>query len=126
MPDVPRLRKTVLRTKKVADAIQEHGVVMLKADWSHKAKALEVTKMLDILGSNRFPSSLSFRRRIPTIRQSFAADTRSRTFSTPCKRPPQPHPRSRRDKQALGGTTKPGAKSEREWRSAAGEASVPG
>jgi thiol:disulfide interchange protein len=45
----------VLRTAPVVDAIRRSGVVTLKADWTHRAKSAEVTRMLDVLGSRQIP-----------------------------------------------------------------------
>ena len=54
-PNCHYFENTVLRTKEVADAVQKLNVATLKADWSHKVKNLEVTKMLDVLGSRQIP-----------------------------------------------------------------------
>jgi thiol:disulfide interchange protein DsbD len=45
----------VLRTEPIIDEIHRLGVVPLKADWTHKAKALEVSKMLEVLGGKQIP-----------------------------------------------------------------------
>lgn len=45
----------VMRTAPVVEAIQRLGVVTLKADWSHREKSVEVTRMLDVLGSRQIP-----------------------------------------------------------------------
>jgi suppressor for copper-sensitivity B len=45
----------VMRTEPVVDEIHKLGVVTLKADWTHHAKAKEVTQMLDVLGSRQIP-----------------------------------------------------------------------
>lgn len=45
----------VMRTAPVVEAIQRLGVVTLKADWSHREKSVEVTRMLDMLGSRQIP-----------------------------------------------------------------------
>jgi thiol:disulfide interchange protein DsbD len=45
----------VMQTAPVVNEIQRLGVVALKADWTHKAKALEVSKMLDVLGGKQIP-----------------------------------------------------------------------
>ncbi len=45
----------VLRSAPVVEAIQRLGVVTLKADWTHRAKAVEVTRMLNVLGGRQVP-----------------------------------------------------------------------
>jgi thiol:disulfide interchange protein DsbD len=45
----------VMRTAPVVDELKRLGVVTLKADWTHRAKALEVSKMLDVLGAKQIP-----------------------------------------------------------------------
>ncbi len=54
-PNCHWYEKKVLQTEEVTNAIQKLDVVTLKADWSHRAKAFEVTKMLDYLGSKQIP-----------------------------------------------------------------------
>jgi suppressor for copper-sensitivity B len=44
-----------LRTEPVIDAIHRLGVVTLKADWTHRERSLEVTRMLDVLGGRQIP-----------------------------------------------------------------------
>ena len=39
----------------MVEAIQRLGVVTLKADWTHREKSAEVTRMLDVLGSKQVP-----------------------------------------------------------------------
>ena len=45
----------VMRTAPVVEAIRRLGVVTLKADWTHREKSAEVTRMLDVLGSRQVP-----------------------------------------------------------------------
>jgi suppressor for copper-sensitivity B len=45
----------VMRKGPVIEAIQRLGVITLKADWTHRTKSVEVTKMLDVLGSRQIP-----------------------------------------------------------------------
>jgi thiol:disulfide interchange protein len=45
----------VLHAGPVVAELQRLGVVLLKADWTHRAKAVEVTRMLDVLGSRQVP-----------------------------------------------------------------------
>ncbi len=47
------LEATMLNTAKVRDAVDRHGVVTLKADWTHEAP--EVTRFLEILGGKGVP-----------------------------------------------------------------------
>ena len=44
-----------LRSPPVVEAVHKLGVVTLKADWTHRAKAVEVKRMLDVLGSSQIP-----------------------------------------------------------------------
>ncbi len=55
----------VLRTQPVIDAVQRLGVVPLKADWTYREKAQEVTEMLDVLGSRQIPVIAVFSARDP-------------------------------------------------------------
>jgi thiol:disulfide interchange protein DsbD len=45
----------VMGTAPVVEAIRQSGVVTLKADWTHRARSVEVTRMLDVLGSGQVP-----------------------------------------------------------------------
>jgi thiol:disulfide interchange protein len=45
----------VLRSAAVVEAIQRLGVATLKADWTHREKSVEVTRMLNALGSKQVP-----------------------------------------------------------------------
>ena len=47
------LEKFVLNTPRISETIRQHGVVTLKADWTHAEP--EVTKMLEQLGSKQVP-----------------------------------------------------------------------
>jgi suppressor for copper-sensitivity B len=47
------LEATVLNTDVVREAVKANGVVMLRADWTHRQP--EVTKMLELLGSKQVP-----------------------------------------------------------------------
>ena len=55
----------VMRTAPVVEAIHRLGVVTLKADWTHRAKSVEVTRMLDLLGSRQVPVIAIFSPRDP-------------------------------------------------------------
>jgi suppressor for copper-sensitivity B len=47
------LEATMLNTAEVREAVERHGVVTLKADWTHEAP--EVTRFLEILGGKGVP-----------------------------------------------------------------------
>ncbi|MBN1851252.1 MAG: thioredoxin family protein [Pirellulales bacterium] len=47
------LEKFVLNTPRICNAVRQHGVATLRADWTHASP--EVTQMLEILGSKQVP-----------------------------------------------------------------------
>ena len=54
-PNCHLYENTVLRSPAVAGALQRLNVGTVKADWTHRKKAYEVSRMLNVLGCKQIP-----------------------------------------------------------------------
>jgi thiol-disulfide isomerase/thioredoxin len=52
------LEATILNTESVRQMVQQNGIVMMKADWTHEDP--QVTAMLDLLGARQVPTLAIF------------------------------------------------------------------